>query len=216
MAFSALNPEGPRPAAEEPFSVSLEEVSRPMKLFAQALTAAAWACVPSGIEKRSSEFGRTSSLHRWGDDLFARTGESISRPGDELPGLQDGYGPSGGVRGIRYLQIPSLRSPGPFPLELMEACLRGFRTKEKKSLPWRLFSISSRGGNWPGPFSCPRRSESGSLLQREYRGLKKEMGFFLPMAMNSRPSVSLLPFQQAFLESLLRWSSSASPCVRHS
>jgi len=214
MAFFSLESRRSQDrAAEEPFSVSLEEVSRPMKLFAQALTGRSMGLRP--LQESKNGVQNSAGL------LPCTDGETIYLPGlvNQFPARemnflafkmatahQAGYVEFGTFK-FRLSAVQDL-----FPLELMEACLRGISDKGKEiSSLEAFFHLFPRRELARDLFHVLEGARVDHCLQREYRGLKKEMGFFLPMAMNSRPSVSSLPFQQAFLESLLRWELLGEP-----
>ena len=200
-------------AAEEPFCVSLQEVSRHMKLFAQALTGRRLALRPLQELK--------NGIQNPAGPLPCTDGETIYLPGvvKEFPtrennllafklgtAHQAGYVEFGTFK-FRLSAVQDL-----FPPEFMEACLRGISDKGKEISPLEaFFHLFPRRQLARDLFHVFEGARVDHCLQREYRGLKKEMSRFLPLAMETRPPVSSLPLQQAFLESLLRWALLGEP-----
>ncbi len=214
MAYFALESRRSQDrAAEESFSVSLEEVARPLKLFSQALTGRA-------LGLRSLQELKNGSRNPTGP-LPYTDGETIYLPGmvKEFPtreinflafklaaAHQAGYVEFGTFK-FRLSTIQDL-----FPSEFMEAGLRGISDKGKEISPLEaFFHLFPRKDLACDLFHVLEGVRVDHCLQREYRGLEKEMGFFLPVAMEPRPAISSLPFQQAILESILRWALLGEP-----
>jgi nitric oxide reductase NorD protein len=195
-------------AAEEPSSVSLEEVSRPMKLFAQALTGRSLALRPlqelkNGVQNPAGPLpctdGETIYLPSVVKDFPTREMNSLAFK--LATAHQAGYVEFGTFK-FRLSAVQDL-----FPPEFMEACLRGISDKGKEISPLEaFFHLFPRKDLARDLFHVLEGARVDSCLQREYRGLKEDMGLFLPVAMRSRPAAASLPLQQAILESILRWT----------
>ncbi|NWF54649.1 MAG: VWA domain-containing protein [Syntrophaceae bacterium] len=200
-------------AAEEPSSVSLEEVSRFMKLFAQALTGRSLGLRPlqetkNGIQNSAGPFpctdGETIFLPAVAKQFSTREMNFLAF---KLATVHQAGYVEFGTFNFRLSAVQDL-----FPPEFMEACLRGISDKGKEiSSLEAFFHLFPRKELARDLFHVLEGARVDHCLQREYRGLKKEMDFFLPMAMGARPPVSSLPLQQAFLESLLRWELLGEP-----
>ncbi len=198
---------------EEESSVSLEEVSRPMKLFAQALTGRSLALRPlqelrNGIQNPAGPLPCTD-----GETIYL-PGMVRNFPTREINSLafklatahQAGYVEFGTFK-FRLSAIQDL-----FPPEFMEACLRGISEKGKEiSSLEAFFHLFPRKDLAQDLFHVLEGARVDHCLQREYQGLKKEMNRFLPLAMEERPAISSLPLQQAILESILRWALLGEP-----
>ena len=195
-------------AQENGVAITLEEVSRPMKIFAQALTGRSFGLRPLQEYKGGSRqpFG----------PLPCTDGETIYLPGvvkdyatRELNSLafklatahQAGYVEFGTFT-LRLSAIQDL-----FPPDFIEACLRGIADKGKEVSPLEaFFHLFPRKELARDLFHVLEGARVDHCLQRQYRGLKKDMDRFLPLAMMGRPAVSSLPLQQALMESILRWA----------
>jgi hypothetical protein len=200
-------------AAEEPFSVSLEEVSRPMKLFAQALTGQSLGLRPltelkNGIQNPTGPLpctdGETIYLPQTVKDFPSR---EINFLAFKLATAhQAGYVEFGTFK-FRLSNIQDL-----FPPEFMEACLRGISAKGKEISPLEaFFHLFPRKDLARDLFHVLEGARVDHCLQREYRGLKKELNRFLPLTMQLRPAIPSLPLHQAILESILRWALLGEP-----
>jgi hypothetical protein len=200
-------------AAEEPFSVSLEEVSRPMKLFAQALTGRSLGLRPlpelrNGVQNPTGPLpctdGETIYLPEMVKDFPTREINSLAFR--LATAHQAGYVEFGTFK-FRLSAVQDL-----FPPEFMEACLRGISDKGKEISPLEaFFHLFPRKDLARDLFHVLEGARVDHCLQREYRGLKKDMNRFLPLAMEARPAISSLPLQQAILESILRWALLGEP-----
>jgi nitric oxide reductase NorD protein len=195
-------------AQEEGTAVTLEEVARPMKLFAQALTG-------RSLGLRSFQETKGGSRQPFGL-LPCTDGETIYLPGvvkdyatRELNSLafklatahQAGYLEFGTFT-LRLSAVQDL-----FPPDFIEACLRGIADKGKEVSPLEaFFHLFPRKDLARDLFHVLEGARVDHCLQREYRGLKEEMRRFLPLAVQARPPISSLPLQQALLESILRWA----------
>ena len=198
---------------EEQSSVALEEVCRPMKLFAQALTGRSLALRPiqelrNGIQNPAGPLPCTD-----GETIYL-PGMVKNFPTREINSLafklatahQAGYVEFGTFK-FRLSAIQDL-----FPSEFMAACLRGISEKGKEISPLEaFFHLFPRKELARDLFHVLEGARVDHCLQREYQGLKKEMNRFLPLVMEARPAISSLPLQQAVLESILRWALLGEP-----
>jgi len=195
-------------AAEEPFSVSLEEVSRPMKLFAQALTGRILGLRPlqelkNGLSSSAGPLpctdGETIYLPEMVKDFPTREINSLAFK--LATAHQAGYVEFGTFK-FRLSAVQDL-----FPPEFMEACLRGITDKGKEISPLEaFFHLFPRKNLARDLFHILEGARVDCCLRREYRGLKSDMNRFLPLAVEPRPAISSLPLQEAILESILRWA----------
>jgi hypothetical protein len=200
-------------ALEEKSSVSLAEVSRPMKLFAQALTGRSLALralqeLKNGLQPPTGPLpctdGDTIYLPEAAKDFPTR---ELNYLAFKLATAHQAGTVEFGTFIFRLYAVHDL-----FPPEFMEACLRGISDKGKEVSPLEaFFHLFPRKGLARDLFHVLEGARIDHCLQREYRGLRKEMGQFLPVAMKNRPPISSLPLQQAILESILRWALLAEP-----
>lgn len=195
-------------AQEEGPSVALEKISRPLKLFAQALTGR-----NLGLRAlRRDEEGRSPL---WG--LLAFTdGETIFLP--EVIGEfatfrlnflayklatahQAGHVESG-TFSFRLSSVQDLFRP-----EYVRACLKGLSDKGKEvSSLETFFHLFPRKTLAQDLFRILEGARVDHFLRREYRGLKKEIEGFAPAAMSKRGPIHSLPLQEAVLETILRFT----------
>ncbi|MBI5967499.1 MAG: VWA domain-containing protein [Deltaproteobacteria bacterium] len=191
---------------EKSSAIFLEEVARPLKLFAQALTGGNLSLRPL------SEF-QGGFQHPFGP-LPCTDGETIFLPevsGDfSSPALnflafklttahQAGY-VEFGTFAFKLSSVHDL-----FPPELFQACLQGISDKGKPIAPLEaFFQLFPKKNLAKDLFQILEGARVDHCLRREYRGLKKEMDLFLQMALERRPTVGSLPLQEAILESVLR------------
>jgi nitric oxide reductase NorD protein len=214
MAYFALESKRSQDRAqEEQSSVSLEEVSRPMKLFAQALTGRILGLRPlqelrNGMQNTTGPLPCTDgeTIYLPGVVKDFRTREMNSLAFKLATAHQAGYVEFG------TFQFPLSAVQDLFPPEFMEACLRGISDKGKEISPLEaFFHLFPRKELARDLFHVLEGARVDHCLQREYRGLKEDMGLFLPVAMRSRPAAASLPLQQAILESILRWALLGEP-----
>jgi hypothetical protein len=188
-------------------SVSLAEVFRPLKLFAQALTGRSLGIRP--LREKGT---------RLTDPLGAlpfTDGETIFLPEivDQFPtsrlnflgfklaaAHQAGY-VEFGTFAFRLSSVYDLFSP-----EYLKACLRGISDKGKEISSLEVFfHLFPRRSLAQDLFRLLEGGRVDQCLKREYRGLKGEIDLFVGKAMANRPAPSSLPLQEAILESILRF-----------
>jgi len=194
-------------------SVSLGEVSRPLKLFAQALTG-------RGLGLRSLQEPEVGFRHPLGI-LPCTDGETIF-----LPEVMRHFSTSnlnflafklatahqaGYVEfGTFTFQLSSIQDV--FPAEYIRACLRGISEKGKEiSSLEAFFHLFPKKNLAQDLFRLLEGGRVDHCLRREYRGLKGEIELFLQTAMEDRPAVGSLPLQEALLEAILRFTILGGP-----
>jgi nitric oxide reductase NorD protein len=191
---------------ENTSSVSLGEISRILKLFAQALTG-------RSLGLRTVGETRCGFRHPFGVQPYT-DGETIF-----LPAVMHHFATSrlnflafklatahqaGCVEfGTFTFQLSSVHDL--FPPEYIGFCLRGIADKGKEiSSLEAFFHLFPKRNLAQDLFSVLEGARVDHCLQREYRGLKGEIELFLQTAMKERPAINSLPFQEALLESILR------------
>ena len=194
-------------------SVSLEEISRPLKLFAQALTG-------RSLGLRSLQAPEGGFCHPLGI-LPCTDGETIF-----LPEVMRHFSTSnlnflafklatahqaGYVEfGTFAFQLSSIQDL--FPAEYIRACLRGISEKGKEISPLEaFFHLFPKKNMAQDLFRLLEGGRVDHCLRREYRGLKSEIELFLQTAMGDRPAVVSLPLQEAVLEAILRFTILGEP-----
>ncbi|MBU1208729.1 MAG: hypothetical protein KKH04_17690 [Proteobacteria bacterium] len=187
-------------------SVSLEEVSRPLKLFAQALTGESLRLKPllelKGKIQNSFYFlpctdGETIYLPLVSKEFSSRV---LNVSAYRLATAHQAGYLEFGTFGFKLSSVCDL-----FPPELFRA---GLQSIDDKGSPissleafLRLFPKSNLARDI---FHLLEGSRIDHCLRREYRGLKKEMDLFLQKVLEKRPSPGLLPLQESVLEAILR------------
>ncbi len=194
-------------------SVSLVEVSRPLKLFAQALTG-------RSLGLRSLQEPEVGFRHPLAI-LPCTDGETIF-----LPEVMRHFSTStlnflafklatahqaGYVEfGTFAFQLSSIQDL--FPPEYIKACLQGISAKGKEiSSLEAFFNLFPKKNLAQDLFRVLEGGRVDHCLRREYRGLKKEIELFLQTAMEDRPAVGSLPLQEAALEAILRFTILGEP-----
>jgi len=191
---------------EKSSAISLEEVARPLKLFAQALTGRNLSLRPL------SEF-KGGFQHPFGP-LPCTDGETIFLPevsvefssaalnflAYKLSTAHQAGHVEFGTFTFRLSSVHDL-----FPLDLFRACLQGVSDKGHPTSPLEaFFQLFPKKNLANDLFQILEGARVDHCLRREYRGLRKEMDLFLQWALEGRPGLGRLPLQEAVLESILR------------
>jgi len=190
---------------EESSAVSLEEVARPLKLFAQALTGRSLGLRPLQEIKGRFQHPLGPLPCTDGETIFLpEVSGYFSSPGLNFSALklatahQAGY-VEFGTFAFKLSSVHDL-----FPPELFRACLKGVSDKAKPTAPLEaFFQLFPKKTLAQDLFRILEGTRVDHCLRREYRGLKEEMDLFLRRALEDRPAVSSLPLQEAVLESIL-------------
>ncbi|MDI6755484.1 MAG: hypothetical protein QME78_13950 [Thermodesulfobacteriota bacterium] len=187
-------------------AVSLEEIARPLKYFAQALTGKSLSLKSLQDLKRGVQTSFYFLPCTDGETIYL---PSVSREFSSAElnfsayrlatAHQAGYLEFGTFT-FKLSTVYDL-----FPPELFRACLQAVKDKGNSISPleafFRLFPKSNLARDI---FHILEGSRIDYGLRREYRGLKKEMDLFLKETLKKRPWPSSLPLQEAVLESILR------------
>ncbi len=191
---------------EQSTAVFFEEVARPLKLLAQALSGESLALKPLPELKE----GIQNSFHF----LPCTDGEAIY-----LPLVSREF--SSTVLNVSAYRLATAHQAGYlefetfafrissvadlFPPDLFRSCFQAIQDKGNSISPLeaflRLFPKNSLGRDI---FHILEGSRVDHCLRREYSGLKKEMDLFFQKTLEKRPRPSSLPLQEAILESILR------------
>jgi len=207
LAYFGLESQRSKDKVQEKTSaVSLKEVARPLKLFAQALTGKRLGLrrLEELKEKGLPLFGLLPCTD--GEAIFLpEVSKEFSSPGLNFSAFklatahQAGY-VEFGTFSFKLSSVQDL-----FPEELLRACLRSISDKGKPVAPLEIFfSLFPKKALARDLFQLLEGARIDHKLRREYRGLKKEMDLFIQSALKERPSLSSLPLQEAILESILR------------
>lgn len=99
-----------------------------------------------------------------------------------------------------------------FPPEYIHACLQEISDKGNEVSPleafFSLFPIKNLAKDL---FHLLEGARVDHCLQREYRGLRKDLELFLRTIMEKRPAIEFLSLQEALLESILQMTTSGQP-----
>jgi nitric oxide reductase NorD protein len=207
LAYFGLESKRSRDRGQEnASSVSLDEISRTLKLFAQALTGRSLGLRALGEAEGGFRHPFGSQPCTDGENIF-------------LPAVMRHFGTSrlnflafklatahqaGYVEfGTFAFQLSSVHDL--FPPEHIGFCLRGIADKGREVSPLEaFFHLFPKRNLAQDLFSVLEGARVDHCLQREYRGLRGEIELFLQTAMEERPAINSLPFQEALLESILR------------
>lgn len=186
-------------------AVCLEEVARPLKIFAQAL--AGKELKIQAINNRAA--GLNNSIY----PIPYTDGETIYLPfkANEFPYYEQNYAAlklavahqAGYLElGTFNLRLSTLTDL--FPISLWLASYQAFSAKGKVPNNLELFfSFFAQQDLARDLFHLLEGLRIDQFLYREYRGLRKEMDFYLKEALKKRPSVLSLPMPQALMETIL-------------
>jgi len=191
---------------QESFAVVLEEVARPLKVFAQALAGRSLALRPlRELPGRSPDpfrilpctDGETIYLPEVFKD-FSSSARNFSA--FKLATAHQAGCVEFGTFAFRLSSIHDLFSP-----DLIRACLQSISDTGKPISPLEaFFQLFPKRDLARDLFQLLEGARVDHCLRREYQGLKKEMDLLLRLVLERRPVVASLPLQEAVLESLLR------------
>ncbi len=189
-------------------AVFLEKVARPLKIFAQAL---------AGKDLKIEALNNNPDEHRIASYPLPWTdGETIYLPAlvNEFPGYNQNYAAlkiavahqAGylelGTFNLRLSAVADL-----FPPALWQANCQAMAAKAKAINNLELFfSFFAQQELARDLFHLLEGLRIDKYLVREYRGLRDEINFYLKAALKKRPSLLLLPLQEAMREIILRLS----------
>ena len=194
-------------------SVSLTEVSRPLKIFAQALTGRSLGFRP--LHEPEAGFSHPLGILPWTDGETIFLPEvirhfSTSRLNFLAFKLATAHQAGYVEFGTFAFQLSSVHDL--FPPDYITACLRGISDKGKEiSSLEAFFHLFPKRNLAQDLFRVLEGGRVDHCLRREYRGLKGEIEVFLQTAMQNRPGVSSLPLQEAVLEAILRFAILGEP-----
>jgi hypothetical protein len=186
--------------------VALEEVARPLKIFAQALTGrnlvlrplqelpGGW---PDPIRILPCTDGETIFL----PEVF----KDFSLPALNFSAYKLATAHQAGCVEFGTFTFKLTSVHDLFPPELFRACLQSISDRGKPIAPLEaFFQLFPKRNLARDLFQVLEGARVDHYLRREYRGLKKEMDLFLQLALEGRPAIASLPLQEAVLESVLR------------
>ena len=207
MAYYGLESQRSQDRVQEGSSaVALEEVARPLKLFAQALTGRSLGLrplreLPGGLPDPFRILPCTD-----GETIFLpEVSKDFSSPALNFSAFKLTTAHQAGCVefGTFHFKLTSVHDL--FPPELLRACLQGISNKGKPVAPLEaFFHLFPKRDLARDLFQLLEGTRVDHCLRREYRGLKKELDLFLRVALEGRPTVASLPLREAVLESILR------------
>ena len=194
-------------------SVFLAEISRPLKLFAQALTGRSLGL--RALQEPEAGLRHPLGILPWTDGETIFLPEVIRRFSTSRLNFlafklatahQAGYVEFGTFA----FQLSSIHDL--FPPEYLTSCLQGISDKGKEISSLEAFlHLFPKRKLAQDLFWVLEGGRVDHCLRREYRGLKREIEGFLPTAMQDRPGIRSLPFQEAVLEAILRFTVLGEP-----
>jgi nitric oxide reductase activation protein len=191
---------------QESSAVALEEVARPLKMFAQALTGRSLGLrpleeLPGGSQDPFRILPCTDGETIYLPEVFKDFSSSaLNFSAFKLATAHQAGCVEFGTFTFKLTSVHDLFSP-----DLFRACLRGISDRGKPIAPLEAFSQLFPKKNLARDlFQLLEGARVDHCLRREYRGLKKEMDRLLRLALEGRPAVASLPLQEAVLECLLR------------
>jgi nitric oxide reductase NorD protein len=207
LAYYGLESQRSRERGRENSSaVSLGDVARPLKFFAQALTGRSLSVQP--LEEPQGGF-----QHPLGP-LPCTDGETIFLPevfkDFSSPALNFSAFKLATAHQAGYLEFGTFAFKlssvhDLFPPDLWRACLKSISEKGNAFAPLEAFFQLFPKRNLAGDlFHLLEGARVDHCLRREYVGLKKEMDVFVKIALEGRPAVDSLPLLEALLEVILR------------
>lgn len=187
-------------------AVRLEEVARPLKIFAQALT---------GKELKIQAINNSAEGLINSAYPFPYTdGEAIYLPfrANEFLYYKQNYAAlklavahQAGYLELGTFDLRLSALADLFPMPLWQTNYQAFSAKGKAINNLELFfSFFAQQDLARDLFHLLEGLRIDKFLYREYRGLRKEMDFYLKEALKKRPAVLSLPMQEALMEVLLR------------
>jgi hypothetical protein len=191
---------------QDRIAVTLKEVGRPLKLFAQALAGRSLGLrplqeLPGGSRDPFSALPYTDGETIYLPEVFKDFSSSaLNFSAFKLATAHQAGCVEFGTFTFRLSSVHDLFSP-----DLMRACLQSIADRGKPIAPLEaFFHLFPKSNLARDLFHLLEGARVDHCLRREYWGLKKEMDFLLRVALEGRPAVSSLPFQEAVLESILR------------
>ncbi|HSR10931.1 MAG TPA: hypothetical protein VLS90_05765, partial [Thermodesulfobacteriota bacterium] len=194
-------------------AISLAEISRPLKLLAQALSGRSLgirAIQEKGDkQKPSSPFapftdGETIFLPETIRDFASSDRNFLAF---KLSAAHQAGNIEFGTFGFQLSSVHDLFSP-----EYMRSCLRGISEKGKEVSPLEaFFQLFPRKELARDIFRLLEGIRVDQRLRKEYRGLKKEIEILVPEVLESRPALDSLPLQMMILEAVFRTAVEGKP-----
>jgi nitric oxide reductase activation protein len=189
-------------------AIFFEEVARPLKLFAQALTGESLSLKP--LPELREGMQNSFYFLPWTDGetiYLPLVSKEFSSPALNVSAYRLATAHQAGYLEFGTFTFKLSSVYDLFPPELFRACLQSIEDKGKSISPLEAFlRLFPKTNLARDIFHLLEGSRIDHCLRREYRGLKKEMDLFLKKTMEKRPSPTSLPLQEAVLESILRIS----------
>jgi len=190
---------------EQSPAVSLYDIARPLKLFAQAVTGRSLSIRPLAELKDGlppfSLFPCTDGEAIYLPLLFRDfSSQALNFSAYKLATAhQAGYFEFGTFN-FKLSSVAVL-----FPPELIQGCFAAIHDRGNPAAPLEVFlQLFPKRNLAKDLFHALEGARIDHCLRREYRGLKVELDFFLQKALEGRPSVDSLPLQEGILESILQ------------
>lgn len=186
--------------------VLFQDVARPLKILAQAFTGESLSLKPLSELKDGVE--NSSYFLPWTDGeaiylpLVSRefSTSALNVSAYRLATAHQAGYLEFGTFAFKISSVADL-----FPPELFQACFQAIQDKGNSISPLEAFlRLFPKKGLARDIFHILEGSRVDHCLGREYRGLKKEMDFFLQKTLEKRTQPKSLPLQEALMESILR------------
>jgi nitric oxide reductase activation protein len=207
LAYYGLESQRSRERGQENSSaVSLGDVARPLKLFAQALTGRSLSVRPLEARQGGLQHPLGPLPCTDGETIFLpEVFKDFSSPALNFSAFklatahQAGY-LEFGTFAFKLSSVHDLFAP-----DLWRACLKFISEKGNAFSPLEVFfQLFPQRNLARDLFHLLEGARVDHCLRREYLGLKKEMDLFVKVALEGRPPVDSLPLLEAVLEVILR------------
>ncbi len=191
---------------EKSSAVTLEEVARPLKIFAQALSGRSLGLrplqeLPGGWPEPFRFLPCTDGEMIFLPEVFRDFSSSaLNFSAFKLATAHQAGCVEFGTFTFKLTSVHDLFSP-----ELFRACLQSISDRGKPIAPLEaFFQLFPRRNLARDLFQVLEGARVDHCLRRAYRGLKKEMDHFIRLTLEGRPAIDSLPLQEAVLEFVLR------------
>lgn len=207
LAYYGLESQRSRGRGQENSSaVSLGEVARRLKFFAQALTGRRLSVRPLEEIKGGFQHPLVPLPCTDGETIFLpEVWKDFSSPALNFSAFKLAAAHQAGYMefGTFAFKLSSVHDL--FPPDLWRACLKSICEKRNAFAPLEaFFQLFPKRNLARDLFHLLEGARVDHCLRREYLGLKKEMDFFVKIALEGRPPLQSLPLQEAVLEAILR------------
>ena len=191
---------------ENSSAVSLRDVARPLKFFAQALTGRSLRVrpleePPGGFQHPLGHLPCTDGETIFLPEVF----KDFSSPALNLSAFKLATAHQAGYVEFGTFAFQLSLVHDLFPLDLWRSCLKSISEKGNAFSPLEVFfQLFPKRHLARDLFHLLEGARVDHCLRKEYRGLRKEMDLFVKIALEGRPPVDSLPLVEALLEAILR------------